>query len=65
MKRPTYGPAAPLAVVGGRLATGLLDLTSDLAALDSEGFWVVVAPFEGDATCARFETCLLYTSRCV
>ncbi|HOA89464.1 MAG TPA: anthranilate synthase component I family protein [Propioniciclava tarda] len=56
MKRPTYGPAEPLAVVGGRLATGLLDVTSDLAALDSEGFWVVVAPFEGDATCARFET---------
>ncbi len=44
----------PLAVVGGRLATDLVDLTSDLAALDSTGFWAVVLPFEGDAICARF-----------
>jgi para-aminobenzoate synthetase component 1 len=46
----------PLAVVGGRLATGLSDVTSDLAALDSSGFWAVVVSFEGDAVCARFDT---------
>ena len=45
---------APLAVVGGRLATGLLDVTADLAALDSSGFWAVVLPFSGDPVCARF-----------
>lgn len=46
--------AVPLAVVGGRLVTGLLDVTSDLAALDSTGFWVVVLPFDGAPVCARF-----------
>ncbi len=51
---PAYGPDRPLAVVGGRLATGLLDVTSDLAALDSAGFWAVVITFEGEITCARF-----------
>nr|MBA3655579.1 chorismate-binding protein [Actinomycetota bacterium] len=45
---------APLAVVGGSLLTGLLDVTSDLAALDSSGLWAVVIPFAGDAVCARF-----------
>ncbi|MFT3969322.1 MAG: chorismate-binding protein [Micropruina sp.] len=44
-----------LAVVGGRLATGLRDVTADLTALDSSGFWAVVLPFEGDPVCARFE----------
>jgi para-aminobenzoate synthetase component 1 len=50
-------PAAPppLAVVGGRLATDLVDVTSDLAALDSSGFWAVVLPFEGEPVCARFD----------
>ncbi|HVM55365.1 MAG TPA: anthranilate synthase component I family protein [Acidimicrobiales bacterium] len=43
-----------VASVGGRLATGLLDVTSDLAALDSRGFWVVVLPYEGAPVCARF-----------
>ncbi|HEX2850718.1 MAG TPA: chorismate-binding protein [Acidimicrobiales bacterium] len=45
----------PLAVVGGQLATGLVDVTSDLAALDSTGFWVVVLPFDREPVCARFE----------
>lgn len=51
-------PAAPdpLAVVGGRLATDLQDVTSDLAALDSSGFWAVVLPFDGEPICARFAT---------
>jgi para-aminobenzoate synthetase component 1 len=44
----------PLAVVGGRLATDLVDLTDDLTALDSAGFWAVVLPFEGSPICARF-----------
>ena len=44
----------PLAVVGGHLATDLVDLTDDLAALDSHGFWAVVLPFEGAPICARF-----------
>jgi len=55
---PSSGPsgssAAPLAVVGGRLATGLLDVTTDLGALDSQGFWAVVLPFSGPPVCARF-----------
>jgi para-aminobenzoate synthetase component 1 len=41
-------------VVGGRLCTDLLDLTSDLSVLDSSGFWAVVLPFDGDPVCARF-----------
>ncbi|MDX2676101.1 chorismate-binding protein [Streptomyces sp. NY05-11A] len=44
----------PLARFGGRVATGLLDVTSDPAALDSAGFWAVCAGFEGRLTCARF-----------
>ena len=44
----------PLAVLGGRLCTDLVDVTTDLAALDSAGFWAVVLPFEGSPTCARF-----------
>jgi para-aminobenzoate synthetase component 1 len=48
--------SSPLAVVGGRLATGLVEVTSDLAALDSTGFWAVVLPFEGPPICARFAT---------
>lgn len=54
MPRPTYGPDRPLAVVGGRLATRLRDVTEDLTALDTPGFWAVVIPFEGRPTCARF-----------
>lgn len=42
------------AVVGGRLATGLRDVTDDPACLDSSGFWAVVTTFEGQRTFARF-----------
>jgi para-aminobenzoate synthetase component 1 len=49
-------PVAPLAVVGDRLCTDLVDVTSDLAALDSHGFWAVVLPFDADPVCARFAT---------
>ena len=45
---------APLAVVGGRLLTGLVDVTSDLAALEGRGLWAVVLPFEGAPVLARF-----------
>jgi para-aminobenzoate synthetase component 1 len=44
----------PLCVVGDRIGTGLLDVTSDLTALDSEGFWAVVLPYSGAPVCARF-----------
>ncbi|MGW1327530.1 chorismate-binding protein [Streptomyces antibioticus] len=44
----------PLARFGSRAATGLLDVTSDPAALDSTGFWAVAADFEGRLVCARF-----------
>ncbi|MET7703972.1 chorismate-binding protein [Streptomyces sp. NPDC005485] len=45
----------PLARFGGLVATGLIDVTSDPAALDSTGFWAVAADFEGRLTCARFQ----------
>ncbi|MCW2948323.1 MAG: Chorismate binding-like protein [Actinoallomurus sp.] len=57
--RSTHGDrqtGVMFAHVGGMLATGLTDVTSDLAALDSEGFWAVVLTYEGKATCARFST---------
>ncbi len=41
---------------GGVLATDLTDVTGDLAALDSGGFWAVVVTYEGKVTCARFRT---------
>ncbi len=44
----------PLARFGDRVATGLLDVTDDPAALESRGFWAVCADFEGRLTCARF-----------
>ena len=46
---------SPLAVVGGQLCTDLRDVTTDLAALDSTGFWVVALPYDGDPVCARFD----------
>ena len=49
----TIDPDA-LAVVGNRLATDLVDVTSDLDALDSRGFWAVVLPYSGPPVCARF-----------
>jgi para-aminobenzoate synthetase component 1 len=50
----TSAAEVPLAVVGGRLCTGLLDVTDDLSALDSRGFWAVVLPATGRPVCARF-----------
>jgi para-aminobenzoate synthetase component 1 len=48
-------PTEPaLAVVGGRLCTDLVDVTSDLGVLDGRGFWAVVLPYDGPPVCARF-----------
>ncbi|WP_461035676.1 chorismate-binding protein [Streptomyces mayteni] len=46
---------APLARLGGFLATGLRDVTHDPTALDSTGWWAVVAGYEGELVCARFD----------
>jgi para-aminobenzoate synthetase component 1 len=43
-----------MARFGDLLACDLRDVTSDLSALDSRGFWVVAAGFEGKTVCARF-----------
>jgi para-aminobenzoate synthetase component 1 len=53
---PRRSRHAALAVVGDRLATDLVDVTSDLTALDDEGFWAVVVPFDAPPVCARFGT---------
>jgi para-aminobenzoate synthetase component I len=47
-------PTDAVAIVDGVIATDLLDVTDDPAALDTSGWWVVVAPFEGPARFARF-----------
>jgi para-aminobenzoate synthetase component 1 len=48
------GSHEPYAWFGGRLATGLLDVTDDPAALDGPGWWGVLLGYEGDVLCARF-----------
>lgn len=45
----------PAARLGGLVASGLIDVTSDLAALDSAGRWAVVIPYRGDPVLAHFE----------
>jgi para-aminobenzoate synthetase component 1 len=45
-----------VAIFDGRTAIGVVDVTSDLAALDTTGLWAVVMTFEGKVTCARFGT---------
>ena len=45
---------APVAVVGGVVASDLVDVTSDPAALDSTGWWAAVVPFDGEPVFARF-----------
>jgi len=46
--------AGSYAWFGGRLASGLADVTDDLSALDGAGWWAVVVDFEGTVRCARF-----------
>lgn len=41
-------------LAGGRLATGVVEITDDVAALDHGGFWAVAIDFEGTARCVRF-----------
>ncbi|GAA1069018.1 chorismate-binding protein [Kitasatospora nipponensis] len=43
-----------MARFGGRLATGLCEVTDDPAALESGGWWAVAHDFEGRLSCARF-----------
>ena len=50
------GRDVDLAVVGGRLLTGLAEVTSDLGALDGGGLWAVVLAFDAPPVCARFAT---------
>ncbi|MFC4032133.1 chorismate-binding protein [Streptomyces polygonati] len=45
---------APIARFSRRLASDLRDVTTDLGALDSAGFWAVAVDFEGRTVCARF-----------
>jgi para-aminobenzoate synthetase component 1 len=45
-----------LAVVGDRLCTDLVEVSSDLSVLDGDGFWAVVLPYDGEPVCARFAT---------
>ena len=47
-------PPAPVAWFGGRLATRLVEVTDDPAALDGGGWWAVLLTFEGRVVCARF-----------
>ena len=46
----------PLAHLGGRLATGLVELSDDPRVLDGGGTWAVMVTFEGSVTCARFSS---------
>lgn len=48
-------PDQPIARFGGRLATGLREVSGDPAVLDRGGFWAVAYDFEGRLTCARFD----------
>ncbi|TGB03089.1 chorismate-binding protein [Streptomyces palmae] len=43
-----------MARFGNLVATDLREVTRDPAALESKGFWAVVADFEGGLVCARF-----------
>ncbi|BBA96061.1 putative anthranilate synthase [Actinacidiphila reveromycinica] len=43
-----------MARFGPLVATDLRDVTDDVAALDSSGFWAVAADFDGRTLCARF-----------
>ncbi len=51
---PLLADQAPLAVVGERLCTDLVDVTDDPACLEGTGFWAAVVPYAGPPTFARF-----------
>jgi hypothetical protein len=48
------GVTGPCAHLGGMLATGLVDVTADLTALDADGWWAVVLPYDAEPVLARF-----------
>ncbi|MCK9895485.1 chorismate-binding protein [Frankia sp. AgB32] len=50
--QPRRPPSYLLA--GGRLATGVLEISDDPAVLERGGFWAVVLDFEGSLCCVRF-----------
>ncbi len=52
--RPALTGSGSYAVVGGRLLTGLADVTDDPACLDSSGSWAVVMPYDSAPVFARF-----------
>ncbi|WP_329371512.1 chorismate-binding protein [Streptomyces sp. NBC_00669] len=52
MRDPSALP--PIARFGSLVASDLRDVTDDVAALDSAGFWAVAADFDGRTVCARF-----------
>ncbi|WP_420638529.1 anthranilate synthase component I family protein [Candidatus Poriferisocius sp.] len=47
---------AAVAVVGHHLCSRLADVTHDVEALESHGFWAVAIDFHGHAVCARFDS---------
>ncbi|MGK2928030.1 MAG: chorismate-binding protein [Acidimicrobiales bacterium] len=53
---PKLADQTPLAVVGERLCTDLVDVTADPACLEGEGFWAAVVPYAGRPVFARFAT---------
>lgn len=53
----------PVAIIGNRVMTDLVDRTSDLTALDGTGRWAVLVPFSGPPVCARFATVRLLGHR--
>jgi para-aminobenzoate synthetase component I len=53
---PDLADQVPLAVVGERLCTELVDVTDDPGCLDGDGFWAVVIPYDRRPTFARFAT---------
>jgi para-aminobenzoate synthetase component I len=50
------GPTDAIAVLGGKVATDLVEVSDDPSALDRPGWWAVLATYEGTFTCARFAT---------
>lgn len=50
------GQDGPVAVFGSWVATGLIETATDPSVLDAGGRWAVMATFEGEVLCARFES---------
>jgi para-aminobenzoate synthetase component I len=51
-----HANAEPVAVFGDVVATGLLEITHEVSALDKGGWWAVVMSYEGRLTAARFQS---------